>query len=341
MSDKYSPRCGGAECCGEAVECDIFSDDFDRPDDTDIGSDLDELSGSAAISSGQLVLSSSGTAVRGASPSPFGPNMLLECTFELSASSSKLRLYIGDPSASGFLYADIGDGEVTIGQDGGIETTVEDFTIPSGTPLLASLCWDGTRLVAGVNGKVAITEDVSDPPNDYFGIGAATSTVSVDDFTVTAVGTGCASCEIPATNEECISCIGSTPQGNLYKYWYAILDGIGGFCTNCPDVNGVYFFTFGELNTCQALTSFPTGDPCTPDGGSPPWGLILSFFYDPDHKVSLVFAGNLVIGKAASRYEYYSEDPLDCDNLDGLVLSDTGSDPACSGGTVTIARYFG
>lgn len=348
MPKKNNPGCG---CCGGGtpVECDVFSDDYNRSDDTDIGVDYDELSGSAAIVSNQLVMSSSGTVVRVASPSPTGTHMYISCQFTLSSGSAKMRLYVGDPGASGYLYADFSENTITIGQDGGSSVSHDDLDVPASTLLTASLCWDGNTLSARCNDH-AFIQDVTEPPTSYFGIGAPNATVTVDNLIVQSIGDGCPTCPFIPREVQCTVCgpgFPAPPPPPLTTYWYVVISGCGGDCADCASIDGVYFLTFDYRGTCQALTSFPTGDPCTADGANPSWSLFMNWGYSGgvSSVTMTIGAGGGSSGYDTALWNYEQSGYMACDTIDAIVvtynpaLNPFPRQPCCTLGTMTLYRY--
>lgn len=357
--NKFSPG-GDCTCCGGSTGgCDILNDAFNRANNTNLGIDYDELSGAAAIVSNEVQLTSASTVVRGVNVSPFGPEMMITLKFKLSATSAKLRLYIGDPSSTDYLYGEFGNGKIIIGKEGEVETYA-NRTFTAGTWYTAQLCWNGSILIGQVNSNQVVSTAYTAPPNDYYGFGCVTATVTVDDLLVQRVSAGCSACSTVLGTTNCGACGGTSPtRFRLHNEWYLIAAGISNSgCSDCSSVDGMYIvpidFTGGS--GCSGRIQFSDGSPCLPDQVLP--------FHQPQWAIDFTVAftsptaANVKVGIGASagaagggasggvwRHDFTtSTSGLDCDAIDGTVLTfsipDSPSNPACHNGTWTIGRYY-
>lgn len=127
MSDKYSPRCNGDECCGEGPTCILYSETFTGSDSSSIGSQWTEVVGDwERVSNRLVVTSASDPAVLVASSAPSQQEYSMTWTFENTSSGDVLRFVVGYVDANNYYFARVPIGSsVTLSlyqRSGGVET---------------------------------------------------------------------------------------------------------------------------------------------------------------------------------------------------------------------------
>lgn len=95
----------GYPCCCKGGGCDIFSDDFDRADDTDLGDDWDEVSGSWEIASNQLVCTSPGVVLCNTSHPDGDSTMVVECDIRHDTNGRSCDILVAVVDANNYFYA--------------------------------------------------------------------------------------------------------------------------------------------------------------------------------------------------------------------------------------------
>ena len=91
-------------CCCES--CAIFGDDFNRADDTDLGSDWDEDSGAAEIKDNKLRLTSAGTLVV-TTTTKSGDSDYLACQLDIPDNNKTLRIIVDYVDSDSYHFLEI------------------------------------------------------------------------------------------------------------------------------------------------------------------------------------------------------------------------------------------
>lgn len=248
----YGPR-GACGCC---ESCSIFSDDFNRADDTDLGADWSEVSGSWSISSNRLVTSS--TSAVAISTTESSEAVVHVSAIVRGASSDELRLIFAYEDTNNYWYAQatIGSSFLRIYSRVSGTDTLQGFqssTLSASTDYRLQVCVgeDGiavATIYAGTSSTVVahVFSDGSPSATGLggFGVGtgASASSVQFDSVTALRVSDDCEPCLRIA---QCNACIG----GFLSQYYMIEVSGVvaGEFdCLegrSCDDLNGVFFMS--------------------------------------------------------------------------------------------------
>ena len=203
---KNNPGCG---CC---VDCGIFEDNFDRADDTDLGSDWSVGSGSWEIANNKLLCTSTGevlcqTSIRGTCPG----NFIVEFDFNLDTPGDECRIIYYRPSNT-LNYvrylADGADGKIQINAVDG-STRVATTTINAGQTYRAMMCgWTNEVSTALVKAYIDGLEATTDGAITFPAVGQlagisfiGSGTATFDNFRIRnarrsngSCGEGCKDC---------------------------------------------------------------------------------------------------------------------------------------------------
>lgn len=257
MADKYSPRCDGAECCDETPipTCDLLDDNYNRTDNTDIGSNWVKEVGDAEIDTNRLLVNTNSSQIIATDPNPDGGNARITVKVTLSSSSSTARLFLGWQDSSNYLYATVTRTQITVGQtggtgDGGSRTFVFDTPLTVGAQYSLEICFNGTDLVCRTPEIDAVCPGLI-APGDRFGVGCGTANVVFDDFVATKVGEDCDECTY-STTSNCSMC----ETGNTPRFWKVEISGAAtsspldtGHCSSgCEDLNGTWIIDLENVD---------------------------------------------------------------------------------------------
>ncbi len=239
MGKRNNPGCN--DCCGPGggldPECYFAADNFNRPDDTDLGIEWEEISGSWETLGN--VLHGSGT-VLATTPSPTGSSM--HVTVKVKGTGSVTILLAADEDATSYISATLtfgAEGTLSLNQTGGdgdgdsVELATEEdvwYTLTA--------CYNGTTARATVD-ATSVNATLSGISGDRAGLKAST-TGDLDDFLAAEVSEDCGQCAggsvIGTTG--CVFCAG----GVVAEYYQVEISGMAEFA-NCPDcaaLDGVY-----------------------------------------------------------------------------------------------------
>lgn len=221
----YGPR-GACGCC---ESCDIFSDDFNRADSSDLGADWDEVSGSWSITSNTLRTSST-NAVAVSSASTGTSTLYLKALVKGDTSSDCVRLVFAYENSSNYWFAELFLGAakaVRIGQVVAGFPTILQSTSPITTSLNTfyrfSVCVSQTNIVhavvydssgSGFIGQVQHASSTSLPVGLVgVGTGSPVNNVEFDDFELRVVSEDCEQCTGYCT--ACVDPIGMPPAWDI------------------------------------------------------------------------------------------------------------------------------
>lgn len=250
MSDKYSPRCEGQDCCGEVVPpegCDSFYDNFDRDDSSTVGNGWEAVA-AYSIASDKL---SGASAADIMSPATAGANVMIEVLVEFSHDEQEARIYVdGTDIYVGFRptnFDSSSKSNLYIFKDGAVKTGVATGEIFLNYPHRLVVCISETqihayarygRAVHAPAGGIAFSGDA--------GLGClgdfTDGPVVFDNFIVWIVSEDCFGCE---NDETCIACSGE----------YSWLVDLTGFPPMVPYVNGDNL-PFPGVNCDECLDGF-------------------------------------------------------------------------------------
>ena len=233
----------GCETCG-CESCDIFSDNFNRADDTDLGSDWSEVSGSWAITSNTLRTSSTSAVCvhdNGTSSSA----MSVSCEVQ-GASGDYLRVIAAYQDASNYWFAEVkigasGTGRFDLYQRSGGTNTLKS----GGTGSIAASTWHTVTvcIMFGENGSTdTVTAQLNstlafqrfayhtETVNDGCGVGTGSTAGSVqfDNFAVTKTDGSCPKCVL-----DCTTCGGSGAAPLAFDVTLPVMERVGS--AGCPD----------------------------------------------------------------------------------------------------------
>jgi len=239
MGKRNNPGCN--DCCGSGggldPECYFAADNFNRPDDTDLGSEWEEISGSWETLGN--VLRGSGT-VLATTPSPTGSSM--HVSVKVKGTGSVTILLAADENATSYISATLtfgAEGTLSVSPTGG-EGDSESVPLATDEDTWYTLaaCYNGTTARASV-GATTVTATLTDVTGDRAGLKAST-TSNFDDFFAAEVSEDCADCPAGTVigTTGCVFCAG----GQVAEYYQIELSGMAEFdrCSDCSSLDGVY-----------------------------------------------------------------------------------------------------
>ncbi len=239
MGKRNNPGCN--DCCGPGggldPECYFVADNFDRPDDTDLGVEWEEISGSWGTLGN--VLHGSGTVLATAA-SPTGASM--HVSVKVKGTGSVTILLAADKDATAYISATLtfgAEGTLGLNQTGGegdgdsVELAAEEdvwYTLTA--------CYNGTTARASVN-ATSVSATLGGVSGDRAGLKASTAS-DFDDFFAAEVSEDCAQCTgggVVGTTG-CVFCAG----GVVAEYYQVELSGLSEYfnCSDCESLDGVY-----------------------------------------------------------------------------------------------------
>ena len=221
----------GTCCCnaGQSGDsCVLTLDDFNRPDDADVGPDWVDVAGAEVLDEAAAVTTDS-THVIATQVNPDGPYTFIQARVWLYNSSSVARLFVGYASSSNYLYASLSTTQLTVGQAGGASQS-EPVTILTGRYYTMTLCFNGTSLIAVANGVEARKDGLSAVGTKH-GFGTGTAPVIFDDVGAARVAENCMACR-PSQSVQCAPC---DAGAGLY---YDIALGVTFTARECQPVGG-------------------------------------------------------------------------------------------------------
>ena len=195
----------GACCCNAGQSgnaCTLTIDDFNRPDDADVGPDWIDVAGAAVVSNA-AVISTNGVHVIAANANPHGPYTFIQARVKLSSASATARLFVGYANSSAHLYATLTTTTLTVGQAGGDLQSAAVNIVP-GSFYTMTLCFNGTSLI-GVAQGVEVRKDGLTAAGTQHGFGVGTATVTFDDVMAARVSEACSGCR-PSQSVQCSLC---------------------------------------------------------------------------------------------------------------------------------------
>lgn len=222
---KNNPGCNASGACGCAT-CDIGSDDFNRSDDTNLGSAWTEESGSWAVSSNQLVCSSAGT-IKFNTPHPDGfTTTIAQVEFSHTTSGSSIDVIVARVDSSNYYYARyvVGSNQIQIRRcNAGTHSTLgsTSITINTGTTYTAKVCCSATVIHAYLNGTVRLTVDNLSTAGTYTGLSANGSGTATFDNWLVKKNWKQGSAE---SCDKCSNLVSCGISGCAPGYWQVVVD---------------------------------------------------------------------------------------------------------------------
>ncbi len=243
MPKKNNPGC---TCCGEApATCTLLEDDFNRSDDTDVGSDWDEVVSGASISSNKLAMAAGAVLI---STHPHSsPNVRVSVTVN-GNSSSRFRIIVNYVDIDNYYYSDLVlGGDVTLGvRSGGSETTLtsDSSGTSSGGTYSFEVCVIDEYFHASIGGVHKIQDKLVAVSGEYgLAMPAVSSTPTFDDFLAESSESPCEVCG----NDEVCGTIGGPVciEGTLPTYFEVTVSGVSnGSCTECDRWNDTFLLEY-------------------------------------------------------------------------------------------------
>lgn len=190
-------------CCAEEVECVLLSDDFERADSSDIGSNWTETAGSWSIASGNLATSSGTAFAKALATLPANNGVHIAVTVSGSSSGDRARVIVNYADSSNFTYAEIKFGtgsyirlcERVAGTNSVLKAIYPSLS--TGTDYDIIICYSGMVLSAEYS-TFKVFADVTLDGGD-FGVGTGTmfGTVNFDSFVANQIHADCETCPTP------------------------------------------------------------------------------------------------------------------------------------------------
>jgi len=353
MSFSFTPGC----CCatGTPNPCIFFQDSFGRADDTDLGADWTEVSGDAEVSGGALLIVDNGSMIIADDPSPTANHRFAGT---VSIPTGKVaRVFLGWLNSSDYLRVtfSLTGGTLAI-FSGGVAIRLETFTygsaLTASTDYAFEVCLKDSKFVAKINGNEGVMHFVS-APGLQVGVGATLAPVTFDNLIGTEVSEDCDDCTYTPVTVECPCCITGNIVNRVGIEIAGVVNGAAEPCDDCTTLNGLWLPTHAiGYDGCEWTWLSVFDDPAPP-----PFCGDLSYewyFYscaqvvdDRRYAVFEIYSGGVAIpANLVARWSAdigAAADLVDCDSLDGTVLTletvgpaGTGSCDDFAGSTVTI-----
>ncbi len=238
-------------CCGGG--CQFFSDDFAVDD---LATNYTSVSGSWAISGGNLHTASSSAVLTGSTANPNSDsNTKVSVTVNIATDGDTARIILNYQNSSNYWFAEVKAGSgayLRIYQRSGGSNTqkaTNSISLAISTPI--------TFCAAIVNGSVIVTsyDDGSNFgsagfdgtfSNTGWGLGTGTlaGTVTFDDLSVLVTGTAgtdtCPACAVQCSGGHC------TGDLSVAAYKIVISGWANGTCTDCANQDGTYYVPAGS-----------------------------------------------------------------------------------------------
>jgi hypothetical protein len=259
----------GCPCC--ETTCQFFSDDFAVDD---LATNYTSVSGSWAISSGNLHTASSSAVLTGSTANPnSNANTKVSVTVNIATSGDIARIILNYQNSSNYWFAELKAGTgayLRIYQRSGGSNTQKatvSITLANGGVLCASIL-NGTQIVTSilddVNAKQSLVADGTFTQTGYgLGTGTLSGSVTFDSLSVGITSSDCPACE------GCTFCdVGSDPT----EFELVISGVTNQLCSSCSAYNATYILQFirgdgGDLNAGFANYCLwevaPSSDPCS------------------------------------------------------------------------------
>ncbi len=234
----------GCKCCGTG--CTFFSDDFAVDD---LATNYTSVSGSWAISGGNLHTASSSAVLTGSTANPNSdPNTKISVTVNIATNGDTARIILARVDANNYCYAEVKAGTVAylkIFQVAGGGAAIEEvscsgFSRATGTFSFCASIYNG--IMRANVGSDAVTFAATFTGTGW-GLGTGTlitGTVTFDDLTANITSASCAECggsSCGSASGDCNGCVAGTVPGVMRVHFRAGTMGNQG-CGTCTSLNG-------------------------------------------------------------------------------------------------------
>lgn len=295
----------GCTCCGETPDaCVLLSDDFDRADDTDIGANWTEVSGSWSISSNELA-SLSGLVI--STVTHTNQNVSLSVVVR-GATGAKFRLIFGyvDTNNYWFIEVEIGGNLSLVERASGSNTTHDSASsgTSAATDYTLSGCMSGLYFVGNCN--TAHVEEATTATSGSFGLGIGATglgTPKFDDFLARKVESGCDYCLV---EDDCTGLCDPFTVPGAFEVTIAGLTNDG--CSDCTSLNGTYVLTQIDFCTYRYYFTDPNCGTC---------------FGNIQLTIGTIFNGTTTVRALTVTLAFYDSDPCPDDITDPSIAWNT------------------
>lgn len=240
---------GDCGCCNGTppFECTIISDDFNRADNSDLGSDWTEVSGTWDISSNQLAATGAGYITTVAERASAATNYSVQATLPVGG-----RLLFDVDDSGNYQYIERNSVNYVRGTQSG-----PNGFFSAGTGNTIRLCVVGDRVIANYGASLGTVSSYTITPNDGLKAGlGAVSTCNIDDFNYSNLGDTCPTCA-PNCSTEC--CDATTLE---YIADLGVLGWVDDQCGHCDEEGGEY--SLYNAGPCQWEYRQDYDDCCNP-----------------------------------------------------------------------------
>ncbi len=247
-------------CC--STGCTFFSDDFAVDD---LATAYTSVSGSWAISSGNLHTASSSAVLTGNTANPNSDsNTKISVTVNIATDGDTARIILDYQNSSNYWFAEVKAGTGAylkiIQRSGGANTdkATASITLATGSFGFCASIVNGSIFTASIDGVTSLGfTDTFTQTGWGLGTGTLGGTVTFDDLSVGIAGTGCPPCSL------CTACIDSIVPGQIK----AVIAGmVNNTCTTCATYNGTFYLPLFTLNpgpfTCVQYVYTITSGTC-------------------------------------------------------------------------------
>lgn len=230
-------------CCSN---CTYFSDNFDRADSSNLGSDWTEVAGGWEIVSNTLVTSDNAAVLVGTVEQPLAePNTLVTVTATVSTNGCPVRIILDYQDSSNYWFAEVlaGTGAYIriYRRSGGSNTQVasKSITQATGSFTFAASIKTSDRIAASIGSNVISFGGSFTSPK--WGLGTGTIAAQVQFSNLSVSETNETNCPGVLGITSCSYCSPNNTAAYTYKI---VLAGItNGGCSSCSSLNGTYYCT--------------------------------------------------------------------------------------------------
>lgn len=198
----------GCPCC-DPPTCAILSDDFNRADSTNIGSNWTETSGDWSINANKLKCNGAGRVTATAT----APDANIACSVTVTIGSiATVQLHVANcyievQNLAGFSFIRLFREHATI--SGGF-VNIDDIVVTAITSGLMTLCVKDDGALCGSYADHTVGGEFSGVSGTSFGLQTSSATPTFDDFVAQRVDDDCESCD-PCPNAPNV-CAGCDPE---------------------------------------------------------------------------------------------------------------------------------
>lgn len=282
--------------CEPGSGCDIFNDQFNRADSTDMGCGWVEQVGDWEIDSNEAEIASASAVMTSAVPHPRGGTGASKITVKLKGDTDgdQARVIVDYLNDDNYHFAQLEFDTVSsldtltiYKRSGGVNTQLDAASsmVSLNTNYEMTVCFDGNYIEANVGSLALSVSSATTAHEGVFaglGTGTAAGIVNADDFDWDRMRSDddptCETCDSPELFD-CPLCEDDTPPH--FKLVIAGVTGAGGCTTQCEDnFNRTYLMVNYTFCAWESATGVFTA-PCTAGGGpAHTVGVGLNFAYD-------------------------------------------------------------